>query len=317
MTTQLEEIAPECIDRNPENPRQHFREAGLNRLAESIEESGGVLVPLYVYRDPDHDGRYRLIDGERRWLTALRLGVERVPALVRDDPPDPAKNIVEMFNIHKVREDWEDMPTALALRDVMRRTGEDDPEALTHITGLSREQIGRYKLLLDLPQEYQDMVNAGDVPMNFFVELDRNVIKPLVRERTSLAEEFDEATLRKSFLEKRQAGALPDLISLRKVKPIIKRAASDAGSASGASQLDAFLRQLFTNTTTTVDEVYDESVAFAVEIDKIIQRTRQLPDQLVGLLDRIEPGEERERVLDSVRTARDAFDGLLQRFGDQ
>jgi ParB/RepB/Spo0J family partition protein len=314
MATQLEEIAPEHIERNPENPRQHFRETGLNRLAESIEESGGVLVPIYVYRDPDNADRFILIDGERRWLTALRLGLERVPALVRDDPPDPAKNIVEMFNIHKVREDWEDMPTALALRDVIARTGEEDPEALTHITGLSKDQIGRYKLLLDLPAEYQTMVNEGAVPMNFFVELDRNVIKPLVRERQVLAAEFDEETLRRSFLEKREAGALPDLIALRKVKPIIKRAAVDASKSSDSSPLDDFLRRLFTDTTTTVDEVYDESVAFAVETDKLIQRAVQLPERFESLLARTQSEDERAALLEAVRSVRDAFDELLQQY---
>jgi ParB/RepB/Spo0J family partition protein len=311
MTTKLEEIPPEHIDRNPENPRQHFRENGLNRLAESIEESGGVLVPLYVYRDPKDSDRYRLIDGERRWLTALRLGVPHVPALVRDDPPDPAKNIVEMFNIHKVREDWEDMPTALALREVVARTGENDPEALTHITGLSKEQIGRYKLILDLPQEYQDMIDAGEVPMNFFVELDRNVIKPLARDRTGLAEEFSEKALRQSFLAKRRAGAMDDLIALRKVKPIIKRAAADAGNPSAASELDAFLRRLFTEPTATVDEIYDESVAFAVEIDKVIQRALQLPSQLDNVIQRSDSAEDRALLLETVRTTRDALDALL------
>ncbi len=311
MATKLEEIAPDQIDRNPENPRQHFREPGLNRLAESIEESDGVLVPIYVYRDPEDAARYRLIDGERRWLMALRLGLDVVPALVRDEPPDPTKNIVEMFNIHKVREDWEDMPTARALREVMDRTGEEEADALTHITGLSKEQINRYKLILALPQRYQQLIDAGDVPMNFFVELDRNVIRPLARNRPKLAEQFDEGALQESFLAKRSSGALTDLIDLRKVKPIINRAAVDAGAPAAESQLDPFLTRLFTDTTATVEEVYDESVAFAVESDKIGQRARQLPEQLSKLLERAQSDEEKELLLAMVRATRDALTAIL------
>lgn len=311
MSTTLEDVAPEQIDRNDENPRVHFREAGLDKLAESIEEAGGILVPVYLYRDPHNDGRYKLIDGERRWLTALRLGLATIPAIVRDQPPDGAKNIIEMFNIHKVREDWEDMPTARALKQVIDRTGETDPNVLRDLTGLSKEQIGRYLLALDLPPAYQEMIDAGEVPMNFFVELDRNVIKPLARNRVSLAQEFDAEKLQASFLAKRDTGALSDLIDLRKVKPIIQRAERDAGAPDAPSELDGFLRTLFTESTATIDEAYEESVAFTVEREKLVQRAQQLASQFRHMLGKAGNTEEREAILDAARDTRDALDALI------
>ena len=66
--------------------------------------------------------------------------------------------------------------------------------------------------------------------MNFFVELDRNVIRPLQRSRTELAARHSAESLIEAFVGKRQAGALSDLIDLRLVKPIIQRAVADAGS---------------------------------------------------------------------------------------
>lgn len=290
----------------------HFREPGLNKLAESIEESGGVLVPVYVYPDPEGGAdQYVLVDGERRWRTALRLGLESVPALVRDGPPDPAANIVEMFNIHKVREDWEDMPTARALQEVIDRKGTEDADELKQLTGLSKEQISRYRLILELPKGQQKLIEENKVPMNFFVELDRNVIKPLGRSRHDLAKEFTPAKLRKSFLSKRTSGALKDLIDLRKVKPIIDRAARDAGGPDDPSELDPFLRQLFREPTATVDEIYDASVAFAVESDKLAQQAEQLPRAFAQLLGRAGTDDERGKILDQLRTTRDALSALL------
>jgi ParB family transcriptional regulator, chromosome partitioning protein len=310
MATKLKDISPEKIRRNPENPRMHFREPGLNKLAESIEESGGVLVPVYVYPDPDEAGMYTLVDGERRWRMAVRLGLPTVPALVRDGPPDPAENIVEMFNIHKVREDWEDMPTARALQEVIDRKGTDDADDLKQITGLSKEQIARYRLILDLPKRYQKLIEENKVPMNFFVELDRNVIRPLAK-RATLSKEFTPAKLRKAFLSKRTSGALKDLIDLRKVKPIIDRAAQDAGEPDDTSQLDGFLRTLFTDSTATVDEVYDASVAFAVESDKLAQQSAQLPKAFAQLLEKAESDAERAVILDQLRITRDALSKLI------
>jgi len=311
VSTTLEDVSPDLIDRNDENPRIHFREAGLDRLAESVEEAGGILVPVYLYRDPDNAGRYRLIDGERRWLTALRLGLPTIPAIVREAPPDGAKNIIEMFNIHKVREDWEDMPTARALKQIMDRTGETDPNALRDLTGLSKEQIGRYLLALQLPAEYQEMIDNREVPMNFFVELDRNVVKPLGRNRVELAQEFDAGTLQASFLAKRDSGAMSDLIDLRKVKPIIQRAERDAGSPGAPSQLDGFLRNLFTDNTATIDEVYEESVALAVEREKLSQRAQQLTSQFRHLLGKASTSEDRSAILDAARETRDSLDALI------
>jgi ParB family transcriptional regulator, chromosome partitioning protein len=314
MATKLRNISPEKIKRNPENPRMYFREPGLNRLAESIDESGGVLVPVYVYPDAQEKGAYRLIDGERRWRMALRLGLTTIPAIVRDGPPAPAQNIVEMFNIHKVREDWEDMPTARALQEVMTRKNTSDPDELKQLTGLSKEQIARYRLILELPKRYQKLIENGKVPMNFFVELDRNVIRPLERSRRSLSGEFTPAKLRSAFLAKRDSGAMKDLIDLRKVKPIIDRAALDAGDRDSPSSLDGFLRTLFKEPNTTVDEIYDASVAFAVESGKLAQQAANLPKAFAQTLAKASTDDERQSVLAHARGARDALTELIEEY---
>lgn len=316
MTTTLQEIPPDLISPNPENPRMYFREAGLNKLADSVEEAGGVLVPVYVYEDPNNNAQYILIDGERRWRVALNLGLDTIPALVRDSEPDPAKNIIEMFNIHKVREDWEEMPTARALLEVMNRTGTEDSDELKNLTGISKEQIARFKLILSLPDRYQKMIEDGDVPMNFFVELDRNVIRPLQRSRHELAATYDDEALRQAFISKREQGALPDLIDLRKVKPIISRAVLDAGSADNPSELDDYLRRLFDDGETTVDEIYDASVAVAIEADELRHHVELLPKQFERLLQAAE-GADREAVLQTLTITRDALSALVDQYSHQ
>src|SRR5439155_10016510 len=93
-TSTLEELNPDKIDANPDNPRLIFREDELNQLLESIREVG-IQVPLAVYRKRQ---RFILIDGERRWRCARKLNLATVPAIVQPQPTR-LEDILIMFNI--------------------------------------------------------------------------------------------------------------------------------------------------------------------------------------------------------------------------
>src|SRR5438132_12316299 len=98
QASQVAEINPQSIRKNPNNPRRYFNEAALDLLKTSIQETS-ILVPVIVYRDPERPERYVLMDGERRWSCALDLGLERIPAnIIR--APNPLDNLLQMFNIH-------------------------------------------------------------------------------------------------------------------------------------------------------------------------------------------------------------------------
>ena len=63
----------------------------------------GIQVPISVYED---DGGFVLIDGERRWRCARKLNHQRIPALVQQKPA-PLADLLLMFNIHMLREQWD------------------------------------------------------------------------------------------------------------------------------------------------------------------------------------------------------------------
>lgn len=307
MDTKLEELKVEEISPNPENPRQVFHQSTDDRLANSIDAKG-ILVPLYVYREDGETG-YTLIDGERRWRQAQRLGIDTVPALVRSTKPDDAENIIEMFNIHLVRAQWDEMPTALALQKVIERTGQEDLDELKRLTGLSKEKIKDFRLILDLPERYQDLIRDG-VPMNLFVEIEENVIRPLARQRPKLWENLSADGVRDSFLQKREAGALTDIVELRKMRPIIKQAEEDAGGPEKESELDDVVRNLIESTTSNIEETYAEVALAGVELDKLAGASRSLisaVDRLIGVTEE-NPADREQlgRVLQETITALNA-----------
>lgn len=71
-----------AIKPNPLQPRQHFDDASIDELAQSIR-ARGLLQPIIVRRDAD--GGYTLVAGERRLRAAERAGVGLVPAILSDD----------------------------------------------------------------------------------------------------------------------------------------------------------------------------------------------------------------------------------------
>src|SRR2546427_11415008 len=119
----LARISPKEIRPNPQNPRLLFDPEPMEILRKSISKVG-ILVPLLVYKKLS-DGKYVILDGERRWKCALALELPDVPVNVIPEPTT-IQNILTMFNIHNVREQWEITPTALKLEVVMRVLKTDD-----------------------------------------------------------------------------------------------------------------------------------------------------------------------------------------------
>jgi ParB family transcriptional regulator, chromosome partitioning protein len=151
-------VDPKLIAPNPLNPRRFFNQAALDILQTSIHEVG-ILVPLIVYPDPERSGEFVLLDGERRWTCALRLGLDVVPVNVIP-PPTSLENVLRMFNIHAVREEWPLISIALSLQQVISDSGEDREARLAELTGLTRGTVRRAKKLLNLPLEELALIQS-------------------------------------------------------------------------------------------------------------------------------------------------------------
>jgi len=287
----LDELRVDNITKNPKNPRVHFPRDEMDRLSESIARKG-VLVPIVVYRQEDH---FVLIDGERRWRCAQELGLETVPAVIRE-PPDDEENLVQMFNIHMVREAWKDMPTARALGEVIDETGVEKDRELADLTGLSTERIKRLRHALELPSEYQDYIDKEQIPLNFFWELKRNVIDPLAKKRPTLAAEFGDREVLDAFVEKRLRDVITDVVSLRLVAPIINYAARDVDDLNDPSPLDDTIRSLVRDPNASVVDAYEDTVQVVFETDKLGRRADNVVKSFERLIAKARNDEEQNYV---------------------
>lgn len=189
-------VRTKLLKPNPHNPRMLFDLLPLKVLEESIEKVG-ILVPLTVFKAKGSD-HYTILDGQRRWICAQRLQLRDVP-INEVSEPTTVQNIVTMFQIHKLREDWELMPTALKLGVLMQELDEKKDKPLAELTGLDVAMVTRCKKLLWYPKRYQELMLFADpterIKADFFIELysiltDRLVSKMEWYKRDTLIERF-------------------------------------------------------------------------------------------------------------------------------
>ena len=87
----LASISPADIVPNRVQPRTEFDRDALDELIASIREVG-VLQPVVVRPLPDEPGRYELIMGERRLRATKELGLDSIPAVVKDTADESVRS---------------------------------------------------------------------------------------------------------------------------------------------------------------------------------------------------------------------------------
>jgi ParB-like nuclease domain len=91
----VKEVKITDLEPNPHNPRMLFDDAPMKTLEESIKKVG-ILVPLTVYEKAKVQGKYVILDGQRRWICAQRNELSKVPVNV---VPEPLKAVTEFRTI--------------------------------------------------------------------------------------------------------------------------------------------------------------------------------------------------------------------------
>jgi len=154
---ELRELPVSLIKPNPSQPRTKFDPDALAALATSIEATG-VVQPLLVRPLPD--GSYELVAGERRWRAAQQAGIEKVPAVVRDQ--EEAERVQAALIENMVREDLNPVEEARACDALVRDLGLTKEE-LARRVGRSRPAVSNLIRLLELPDEALELLQAGDL----------------------------------------------------------------------------------------------------------------------------------------------------------
>jgi ParB family transcriptional regulator, chromosome partitioning protein len=154
---ELRELPVGLIKPNPGQPRTKFDPEALSALAASIETSG-IVQPLLVRPLPD--GSYELVAGERRWRAAQEAGLEKVPAVIREQAE--AERLQAALIENMVREDLNPVEEAKACAALVEDLGLTKEE-LARRVGRSRPAVSNLIRLLELPDETLELLEGGEL----------------------------------------------------------------------------------------------------------------------------------------------------------
>ena len=121
-TSGCEEIEVSKIRPFKDHPFKVIDDAKMHELVESIM-ANGVLMPVIVR--PTEDDEYEMISGHRRLFAVNQIGLERIPAIIKDYDDDEA--ILAMVDSNLQREEILPSEKAFAYKmkyEAMRRQGQ-------------------------------------------------------------------------------------------------------------------------------------------------------------------------------------------------
>ncbi len=155
---QMAEIAISAIIPNPTQPRTQFDDEALQELASSIRQLG-VIQPITVKKQGE---QYIIISGERRWRASQIVGLETLPAYIREADDENLHAMALVENIQ--RQDLNAIEIALGMQRLIEECGLTQ-EAMAEKVGKKRSTVSNYMRLLNLPNEVQLALKEGLITM--------------------------------------------------------------------------------------------------------------------------------------------------------
>lgn len=169
----IDELKLSEIKPNPFQPRRIFDQEKISELAQSIREHG-VFQPIIVKKVTDG---YLIVSGERRYRASKEVGLETIPAIIRQYEEMKIAEIALAENLQ--REDLSPIEEAEAYRIVMGNMKLTQAQ-LAEKVGKSRSHVTNILGLLNLPKEVQDYILVNKINMGHARALSKLEDKALI-----------------------------------------------------------------------------------------------------------------------------------------
>lgn len=153
-TVDLADVLP-----NPTQPRLKPKED--LELQRQIEANEGVFEPLLLEPHPDLQGKYRIIDGDRRWTnskvlseTQKKVQYQKLPAEITDRTLSDDERLRVWIYIHRQRKEWdakEKEMVAYRLVDLVGRA------SAANILGITVRELDKLVEIYELSEKFTNL----------------------------------------------------------------------------------------------------------------------------------------------------------------
>lgn len=180
----METIAVKSILPDENQPRKYFAADKMYQLRNSIKKHG-IIQPIVV--EDIGNGRYLLIDGERRFRAALELGLKEVPAVV-EAPQKETDRLIRQFQVQEQHESWTPIEKAMSILSLAKALSASLQD-VCKVLGVSHSDSQRYVAFAELADK--EAYIKSEVPLSFAPQIRtvKNLVKNLKREE--MDEEFN------------------------------------------------------------------------------------------------------------------------------
>lgn len=149
----IDEIVP-----NPNQPR--IGPKLDEELQRQIEANGGLFEPLLVEPHPDLPGKYRIIDGDRRWTNSRALidqGKDEyrlMPIEVTDRTLSEEDRLRVWIYIHRQRKEWDAREKEMVAYQLVRMMGR---ASAANILGITVRELDKLVDIFELSERFTSL----------------------------------------------------------------------------------------------------------------------------------------------------------------
>src|SRR6266436_757269 len=148
---------------NPQQPRMGPKEDP--ELQRQIEANEGIFEPLLLEPHPEHPGKFRIVDGDRRWTNSKVLvevdkkeRFRRIPAEITDRTLTDDERLRVWIYIHRQRKEWdtkEKEMVAYSLVDIVGRA------SAANILGITVRELDKLAEIYELSEKLTNVSEPG------------------------------------------------------------------------------------------------------------------------------------------------------------
>ncbi len=172
---------------------RHTRDERADHWLDASIKEVGILQPIRVLLS---DGKYFVIAGSRRTLSAIRLGLEKVPCVVGTRPLTEAESIQHQLITNGQWKNLTPGEQAATIRHLMTLTNWTASDAAERL-GMSTSKLAKLLPILGLPRSILDRVNDRSIPASCAYELSK-ITDPV--KQAAMAEKVQSGTFTRDAL---------------------------------------------------------------------------------------------------------------------